>query len=121
MAGFRGTDGLSEGKGEINPKQLDQYVENGCFWRHEFSPTERYFKHSNKAYLEKAVDLGLIGAPNQIILQLYVEPLQKFRLAAEGRQMNTAIELKPILIHSPFIIHHLKRPSQILILFPCTL
>ena len=84
LAGFRGTDGLSEGKGEINPKQLDQYVENGCFWRHEFSPTERYFKHSNKAYLEKAVDLGLIGAPNQIILQLYVEPLQKFRLAAEG-------------------------------------
>ena len=84
LAGFRGTDGLSEGKGEINPKQLDQYVENGCFWRYEFSPTERYFKHSNKAYLEKAVDLGLIGAPNQIILQLYVEPLQKFRLAAEG-------------------------------------
>lgn len=84
LAGFRGADGLSEGKGEINPKQLDQYVENGCFWRHEFSPTERYFKHSNKAYLEKAVDLGLIGAPNQIILQLYVEPLQKFRLAAEG-------------------------------------
>jgi len=84
LAGFRGADGLSEGKGEINPKQLDQYVENGCFWRHEFNPTERYFKHSNKAYLEKAVDLGLIGAPNQIILQLYVEPLQKFRLAAEG-------------------------------------
>ena len=84
LAGFRGADGLSEGKGEINPKQLDQYVENGCFWRYEFSPTERYFKHSNKAYLEKAVDLGLIGAPNQIILQLYVEPLQKFRLAAEG-------------------------------------
>ena len=84
LAGFRGADGSSEGKGEVNPKQLDQYVENGCFWRHEFSPTERYFKHSNKAYLEKAVDLGLIGAPNQIILQLYVEPLQKFRLAAEG-------------------------------------
>jgi anaerobic selenocysteine-containing dehydrogenase len=84
LAGFRGADGLSEGKGEINPKQLDQYVENGCFWRHEFNPTERYLKHSNKAYLEKAVDLGLIGAPNQIILQLYVEPLQKFRLAAEG-------------------------------------
>ena len=84
LAGFRGKDGKSEGKGDVNPKQLDQYVENECFWRHEFKPTERYFKHSNKAYLEKAVDLGLIGAPNQIILQLYVEPLQKFKLAAEG-------------------------------------
>ena len=84
LAGFRGADGSLEGKGEVNPKQLEQYVENGCFWRHEFQPTERYFKHSNKAYLKKAVDLGLIGAPNQIILQLYVEPLQKFKLAAEG-------------------------------------
>jgi anaerobic selenocysteine-containing dehydrogenase len=84
LAGFRGVDGSLEGKGEVNPKQLDQYIKNGCFWRHEFEPTERYFKHSNKAYLEKAVDLGLIGAANQIILQLYVEPLQKFRLAAEG-------------------------------------
>ncbi|GIR53333.1 MAG: hypothetical protein CM15mP62_08040 [Rhodospirillaceae bacterium] len=37
-----------------------------------------------KRILDKAVKLGLIGAPNQIILQLYLEPLQKFRLAAEG-------------------------------------
>ncbi|MBH68798.1 MAG: formate dehydrogenase [Rhodospirillaceae bacterium] len=84
LAGFRGKDGKSEGKGPVNPKQLDKYVENQCFWRHEFHPTERYFKHSNKAYLEKAVNLGLIGSPNQIILQLYLEPLQKFRLAANG-------------------------------------
>ena len=84
LAGFRGEDGNSEGKGSPNPRQLEQYVENQCFWRHEFEPTEKYFKHSNKAYLDKAVKLGLIGAPNQIILQLYLEPLQKFRLAAEG-------------------------------------
>jgi anaerobic selenocysteine-containing dehydrogenase len=28
--------------------------------------------------------MGLIGAPNQIVLQIYVEAMQKFRLAAEG-------------------------------------
>jgi anaerobic selenocysteine-containing dehydrogenase len=84
LAGFRGEDGKSEGKGAVNPRQLEQYVENECFWRHEFEPTERYFKHSNKAYLEKATAMGLIGAPNQIVLQIYVEAMQKFRLAAEG-------------------------------------
>ena len=84
LAGFRGADGKSEGKGAVNPNQLERYVENQCFWRHEFAPTERYFKHSNQAYLEKAVSLGLIGAPNQIVLQIYVEALQNFRLAAEG-------------------------------------
>jgi len=84
LAGFRGENGNSEGKGAVNPNQLEQYIENKCFWRHEFEPTERYFKHSNKAYLEKALALGLIGTQNQIVLQLYVEPIQRFRLAAEG-------------------------------------
>ena len=84
LAGWRGTDGSKEGKGEPNPDQLARYVENQCFWRHEFAPEERYFKHANKAYLEKAVALGLIGGSSQIVLQLYSEPLQKFRLAAEG-------------------------------------
>src|SRR5207247_9751527 len=45
---------------------------------------QRYFKHANKAYLETAVAMGLIDAVNPIVLQLYVEPLQRFRLAARG-------------------------------------
>ncbi|WPZ36944.1 molybdopterin oxidoreductase family protein [Thalassobaculum sp. OXR-137] len=84
LAGFRGVDGTKEGKGEPNPDQLQRYVDNQCFWRHEFAPSERYFKHANKEYLEKAVSLGLIGAANPIIHQIYSEPLQTFRLAAEG-------------------------------------
>ncbi|NQW09499.1 MAG: molybdopterin-dependent oxidoreductase [Alphaproteobacteria bacterium] len=84
LAGWRGADGTKEGKGEPNPNQLDRYVENQCFWRHEFAPEERYFKHANKAYLEKAVTLGLIGHADPIIHQIYSEPLQKFRLAARG-------------------------------------
>ena len=84
LAGFRGTDGNSEGKGAVNPRQLEQYIENGCFWRHELAPEERYFKHANQSYLNRAVELGLIGSANQIILQIYVEPLQKFRNAAAG-------------------------------------
>ena len=84
LAGWRGVDGAAEGKGEPNPNQLDRYVENQCFWRHEFAPEERYFKHGNKAYLEKAVSLGLMGHADPVIHQIYSEPLQKFRLAARG-------------------------------------
>tara|TARA_E500000318_G_scaffold16393_2_gene16833 strand:- start:1130 stop:4009 length:2880 start_codon:yes stop_codon:yes gene_type:complete len=88
LAGWRGVDGTEGGKGAPNPDQLKRYVENECFWRHEFTPEERYYKHANKTYLETATRLGFIGAPNQIIMQLYVEPLQQFRLAAEGHGAN---------------------------------
>ena len=84
LAGWRGTDGSKEGKGEPNPDQLSRYVDNQCFWRHEFKPEERYFKHGNKDYLETAVALGLIGKADPIVIQLYSEPLQRFRLAAQG-------------------------------------
>ncbi|MGE0726175.1 MAG: molybdopterin oxidoreductase family protein, partial [Alphaproteobacteria bacterium] len=83
LAGFRG-NGDAEGRGPPNPNQVQAYIDNGCFWRHELAPEERYFKHANKAYLEKAARFGFIGAAQPIILQLYSEVLQRFRLAAEG-------------------------------------
>ncbi len=74
----------AEGKGAANPDQLEQYVENGASGATSSRPNERYFKHANKDYLEIAAAMGLIGAPNQIVLQIYVEAMQKFRLAARG-------------------------------------
>src|SRR5436305_923872 len=84
LAGWRGADGDAQGKGAPNPKQLDRYIANGCFWKYELPPEQLYFKHANKAYLEGATAMGLIPAPEPIVLQLYVEPLQRFRLAAQG-------------------------------------
>ena len=84
LAGYRGEDGQLYGKGAPNPKQLEQYIENGCFYAHELEPDQRYFKHANKGYLEWATAAGFIGAPNPVTFQLYLEPLQTFRLAAEG-------------------------------------
>jgi anaerobic selenocysteine-containing dehydrogenase len=75
---------MSSGKGAPNPGQLARYVANGCFWRHPLPPEQLYYKHANRAYLENAVSLGMLGAAEPIILQLYVEPLQRFRLAAQG-------------------------------------
>ena len=84
LAGWRGADGDAHGKGAPNPNQLDRYIANGCFWKYELPAEQLFYKHANKAYLETAVAMGLIGAAEPIILQLYVEPLQRFRLAAQG-------------------------------------
>ena len=84
LAGFRGADGSLSGKGAPNPDQLQRYIENGCNWYFELPEEHKYFKHVNKGYLEWATGFGLIGKPEPIIHQLYCEPLQKFRLAAEG-------------------------------------
>ena len=84
LGGWRGADGDQAGRGMPNSHQLERYIANGCFWKHELPEGQRYFKHANKAYLETAVAMGLIDAAQPIVLQLYVEPLQRFRLAAGG-------------------------------------
>jgi sulfite dehydrogenase (quinone) subunit SoeA len=84
LAGFRGPDGNEAGVGAPNPRQLEAYVANGCFWSYHLPPEQHYYKHANAAYREQAKRMGLTDSTAQIVLQLYSEPLQKFRLAAEG-------------------------------------
>ncbi len=83
LAGFRG-NGTDSGVGAPNPGQLDAYIANGCFWSYHLPPEQLYYKHANAAYLEQAKRMGFTDSTAQIVLQLYAEPLQKFRLAAEG-------------------------------------
>ncbi len=84
LAGFRGADGTQEGRGAPNPEQLRRYVENGCFWRVEIPPSARYFRFANHDYFDWAVERGFLDKSQQIVLQLYSEPLRRFQLAAEG-------------------------------------
>ncbi|MDE2261796.1 MAG: molybdopterin oxidoreductase family protein [Gammaproteobacteria bacterium] len=84
LAGFRGADSRAIGNGAPNPRQLEQYAQNGCFWVHELPPEQLYYKHANQAYLSGAKAMGFIEEDTQIVLQLYCETLQRFRLAAEG-------------------------------------
>jgi anaerobic selenocysteine-containing dehydrogenase len=84
LAGWRGANGEKHGKGEVNPNQLQRYIENGCFWHYEMPPAHQYFKHANKGYLDYAASVGWIASPQQIVMHLYSEHLQKFRLAARG-------------------------------------
>ncbi len=83
LAGWRG-EGNEGGVGHPNPGQLERYIENGCFWSHTLPKDQRFYRHSNKAYLDYAKGMGWVPDLSPITLQGYVEPLQKFRLAAEG-------------------------------------
>ncbi|MDG2318628.1 MAG: molybdopterin oxidoreductase family protein, partial [Rhodospirillaceae bacterium] len=84
LAGWRGADGQTDGRGETNPDQLERYIENGCFWYGEMPLEARYFKMGNQAYLDWAVAMGFLGKAEPIVMQLYSEPVQKFRNAARG-------------------------------------
>jgi anaerobic selenocysteine-containing dehydrogenase len=84
LAGWRGKRGDRIGKGEPNPDQLRRYIDNGGFWHHTLAADQRYYKMANRAYLEFATEAGFMPAPEPIVLQLYSEPLQRFRLAARG-------------------------------------
>ncbi|MEE9432670.1 MAG: molybdopterin oxidoreductase family protein [Sphingorhabdus sp.] len=84
LAGWRGKDGKSSGIGAPNPKQLEKYIENGCFWSEEIPMAQQFFKHANQEYLDQAVKMGWLGKAKPITFQLYNEDLQKFRLAAQG-------------------------------------
>ena len=84
LAGFRGPEGRMSGRGPVNPKQLQQYIDNGCHWFQEIPDRAKYYRHVNWDYLDWATFMGFLARPEPIIHQLYSEPLQKFRLAAQG-------------------------------------
>ena len=84
LAGWRGEEGDSECVGAANPDQLQRYIDNGCYWHHELAPNQRYYKFANRDYLQFAHEAGWNGSEAPIIMQLYSEHLQRFRLAAEG-------------------------------------
>ncbi len=85
LAGWRGKDGDKSLRGEPNPQQWERYIENQCFFMHRWPENMRYYRYANKDYLEFAEKHALFGNPPvQVILQMYSEPLQKFRLAGQG-------------------------------------
>jgi anaerobic selenocysteine-containing dehydrogenase len=85
LAGWRGVDGESHLRGAPNPKQWEKYIENQSFFSYSWPENMRYYRFANKDYLEFAEKHALFGTPPvAVIMQMYSEPLQKFRLAGQG-------------------------------------
>ena len=88
LAGYRlssmSCSGTEGGRGEPNPDQLQQYIDNGGYWIEHMPEEARFFKMANAAYQDWAVRKGLLDKPLPTTFNLYLEPLRRFQLAAEG-------------------------------------
>jgi len=84
LAGWRGAGGTQHGRGAPNPEQLERYIEHDGYWRGEIPQSARYYKMANRDYLQWAHGMGFVADTQPIVLQLYSETLQRFRLAAQG-------------------------------------
>jgi sulfite dehydrogenase (quinone) subunit SoeA len=62
LAGFRG-NGSQSGRGAVNPRQLERYIENGGFFVEHIPNGAQYYKPWNIAYQEWAVGMGLYDNP----------------------------------------------------------
>ncbi|MCA8062147.1 molybdopterin oxidoreductase family protein [Burkholderia sp. AU38729] len=85
LIGWRGKVGDKAVVGEPNPDQWKRYAENNCVYHHRLPEPLQYMRNCNGPYMQWAVDNGMrkFGVP--IVIQLYSDVMQKFRLAAQGR------------------------------------
>jgi len=84
LAGFRGVTGEKKGRGEANPKQIEMYIQNGGYWSEKIPESAQFYKPWNLDYQDWAIGKGLFDSPQPYVFQIYLEPLRKFQLAAEG-------------------------------------
>ena len=126
LAGHRGSNGGDFGKGDVNPRQLEQYIADGCFHVHHLPAHMRYFRHVNRDYIDWAVDKGFRLTPTPVIFQLYSEPMQtiasrrprprRHRTAAA----STATASRPISIRCPSGTRPSTKTPPGKQSFPCT-
>jgi anaerobic selenocysteine-containing dehydrogenase len=71
-------------RGKPNPKQWERYAEEGAFFEYHLPKHTRYYRHANKDYLELAKSAAWVGSTKQIVMELYSETQQRFKLAGQG-------------------------------------
>ncbi|MDY7547705.1 molybdopterin oxidoreductase family protein [Glaciimonas sp. CA11.2] len=86
LAGWRGKDGEKSICGEPNPKQWEMYAKNNCFFHHELPASYQYMRNWNKGYMDWSKSVRMRRDADPILIHIYSEVLQKFRLAAQGKR-----------------------------------
>ena len=84
LAGWRGENGDQHMRGAPNPDQWKRYEENGGFFQYHLPEHMRFYRFANQDYLDWAQEVGFNPSNKPIIMELYSEVLQKFRLAGQG-------------------------------------
>lgn len=84
LAGWRGKDGSKSLRGEPNPEQWERYIEHQGFFQYHLPESMRYYRFANKEYLEFAQHAGFNPTAHPIVIELYSETFQRFRLAGQG-------------------------------------
>jgi anaerobic selenocysteine-containing dehydrogenase len=72
-------------RGEPNPKQWEAYAANNCVHAVHLRPALQYMRNWNRDYMAWAQQMGVRRDNDPIVIHLYSEFLQRFRLAAEGK------------------------------------
>ncbi|MCZ7598867.1 MAG: molybdopterin oxidoreductase family protein [Gammaproteobacteria bacterium] len=85
LAGWRGKGGEKFMAGEPNPAQWQMYARNNCVFHYKLPRSFQYLRNFNRGYLEWAQRHRLIRYAEPILVHVYSEVLQKFRLAARGK------------------------------------
>ncbi|HJU23996.1 MAG TPA: molybdopterin oxidoreductase family protein [Casimicrobiaceae bacterium] len=86
LAGWRGAGGEKFMKGEPNPRQWEMYAKNDCVFHYELPPSYRYMRNWNKGYHEWAQRVRIRRFADPILIHIYSDVLQRFRLAAQGKR-----------------------------------
>ncbi len=89
LAGWRGKGGEKFMVGEPNPRQWEMYAKNNCVFQHPLPPSYQYMRNWNQGYHEWASRTRLRRYADPIVIHLYSEVLQTFRLAAQGKGRDT--------------------------------
>ena len=88
LAGWRGKGGEKFMRGEPNPRQWEMYAQNNCVYHYKLPPSYQYMRNWNKGYLEWSQRMRIQRYAEPILIHLYSEVLQKFRLAAQGKGIS---------------------------------
>jgi len=86
LSGWRGKDGDKPLRGEPNPNQWQKYAENNCVYQYHMPPEHQYMRNWNKGYLDFSKENALRQKNDPIMIAIYSDILQRFRLAATGKR-----------------------------------
>ena len=88
LAGWRGRGGEKSLTGEPNPRQWEMYAQNNCVFHYPLPKSYQYMRNWNRGYLEWSLRNRITRYADPILVHVYSEVLQKFRLAAQGKGLG---------------------------------